>query len=65
MTQQRERPPLSLFQRIKTPFHDSADQTAFLTQFIQDSNHLGQMATTIENNGFAGDIAGLRVAPEP
>src|ERR1700704_6082198 len=42
-----------------TPFHDSADQTAFVTQWIQDSNHLGQMATTIENNGFTGDIAGL------
>ena len=41
------------------PFHDNAAQTTFLTQFIQDSNHLGQMATTIENNGFAGDIAGL------
>ena len=41
------------------PFHDSADQTAFVTQWIQDSNHLGQMATTIANNGFTGDIAGL------
>src|SRR6185312_9514605 len=41
------------------PFHDNAAQTTFLTQFIQDSNHLGQMATTIENNGFAGDVAGL------
>ena len=30
-----------------------------MTQWIQDSNHLGQMATTIENNGFTGDIAGL------
>src|SRR5205823_1164712 len=25
------------------PFHDNADQTAFVTQWIQDSNHLGQM----------------------
>ncbi|MEW6645293.1 MAG: hypothetical protein AB1586_32670 [Pseudomonadota bacterium] len=41
------------------PFHDNAAQTAFLTQFIQDSNHLSQMATTIANNGFAGDVAGL------
>jgi len=41
------------------PFHDNAAQTAFLTQFIQDSNHLGQMATTIANNGFTGDVAGL------
>src|SRR5712664_1656384 len=41
------------------PFHDSADQTAFVTQWIQDSNHLGQMAQTIANNGFQGDIAGL------
>src|SRR5262245_7439367 len=42
-----------------TPFHDSAEQTAFITQWIQDINHLGQMATTIANNGFQGDIAGL------
>jgi len=41
------------------PFHDSADQAAFVTQWIQDSNHLGQAAITIENNGFTGDIAGL------
>src|SRR5205823_12658698 len=41
------------------PFHHSADQTTFITQWIQDSNHLGQMATTIENNGFTGDVAGL------
>jgi hypothetical protein len=41
------------------PFHDNAAQTTFITQWIQDSNHLGQMATTIENNGFQGDIAGL------
>jgi len=42
-----------------TPFHDNADQTAFVTQWIQDSNHLGQAAITIENNGFQDDIAGL------
>src|SRR5205814_5197323 len=42
-----------------TPFHDGAEQTAFITQWIQDSNHLGQMATTIANNGFQGDVAGL------
>jgi hypothetical protein len=41
------------------PFHDNADQQAFVTQWIQDSNHLGQMATAIANNGFQGDIAGL------
>src|SRR5439155_16128490 len=39
------------------PFKDNAEQTTFLTQFIQDSNHLGQMATTIATNGFH-DIAG-------
>ena len=42
-----------------TPFHDNTEQTAFLTQFIQDSNHLGQMATAIANHGFQGDVAGL------
>jgi hypothetical protein len=41
------------------PFHDNAAQTTFITQWIQDSNHLGQAATTIENNGFTGDTAGL------
>jgi hypothetical protein len=41
------------------PFHDDATQTAFIGQWIQDSNHLGQMAGTIANNGFKGDIAGL------
>ena len=51
--------PLPGLNTPPAPFHDSADQTAFVTQWIQDSNHLGQMATTIENNGFAGDIAGL------
>src|SRR5690242_5527109 len=51
--------PLPALNSAPAPFHDSADQTATLTQFIQDSNHLGQMAITIENNGFTGDIAGL------
>ena len=51
--------PLPALNTPPAPFHDSADQTAFVTQWIQDSNHLGQMATTIENNGFTGDIAGL------
>src|SRR5437660_4149750 len=51
--------PLPAVNSAPAPFHDSADQTAFVTQWIQDSNHLGQMATTIENNGFQGDIAGL------
>jgi hypothetical protein len=51
--------PLPDLNTPAAPFHDSADQTAFVTQWIQESNHLGQMATTIENNGFTGDIAGL------
>src|SRR5262249_22392968 len=51
--------PLPALNTPAAPFHDSADQTKFITQWIQDSNHLGQMATTIENNGFTGDVAGL------
>src|ERR1700686_2962109 len=51
--------PLPALNTPAAPFHDSADQTKFVTQWIQDSNHLGQMATTIENNGFTGDVAGL------
>jgi hypothetical protein len=51
--------PLPALNLPATPFHDSADQTAFVTQWIQDSNHLGQMAQTIANNGFTGDVAGL------
>ena len=51
--------PLPALNTPAAPFHDTAAQTTFLTQWIQDSNHLGQMATTIENNGFNGDIAGL------
>src|SRR3974390_621551 len=51
--------PLPALNTPPAPFHDNADQTTFLTQFIQDSNHLGQAAITIENNGFTGDIAGL------
>jgi hypothetical protein len=51
--------PLPALNTAPAPFHDSADQTTFVTQWIQDSNHLGQMATTIENNGFQGDVAGL------
>ena len=51
--------PLPALNAAPAPFHDGADQTATLTQFIQDSNHLGQAAITIENNGFTGDIAGL------
>src|SRR3974390_189140 len=51
--------PLPALNTPPAPFHDSTDQTTFLTQFIQDSNHLGQAAITIENNGFTGDIAGL------
>jgi trimeric autotransporter adhesin len=51
--------PLPALNTPPAPFHDNTAQTTFLTQWIQDSNHLGQMATTIENNNFKGDIAGL------
>ncbi len=51
--------PLPALNTPAAPFHDNAAQTTFVTQWIQDSNHLGQMATTIENNGFKGDVAGL------
>jgi trimeric autotransporter adhesin len=51
--------PLPNLNAPAAPFHDNADQTAFVTQWIQDSNHLGQAAVTIENNDFGGDIAGL------
>src|SRR5262249_18225190 len=52
-------PPMPDSNTPPTPFHDNTEQTAFITQWIQDSNHVGQMATTIENNGFQGDVAGL------
>src|SRR5712672_3153177 len=51
--------PLPALNSAPAPFHDSADQTAFVTQWIQDSNHLGQMAQTIANNNFQDDVAGL------
>src|SRR5215831_18978135 len=51
--------PLPDLNTPRAPFHDNADQTAFITQWIQDSNHLGQMAVTIANNNFNGDIAAL------
>ena len=51
--------PLPDLNTPAAPFHDNADQTAFITQWIQDSNHLGQAAITIANNGFAGDVSGL------
>src|SRR5439155_23432599 len=51
--------PLPAVNSAPAPFHDTADQTAVVTQWIQDSNHLGQAAATIANNGFTGDIAGL------
>src|SRR5262252_1600887 len=52
--------PLPDLNTPAAPFHDSADQTKFITQWIQDSNHLGQAAITIENNGFnPADVAGL------
>src|SRR5712671_4909780 len=37
--------PLPALNTPPAPFHDSADQTTFITQWIQDSNHLGQAAT--------------------
>ena len=51
--------PLPALNTPAAPFLDNAAQTTFITQWIQDSNHLGQAAVTIENNGFTGDIAGL------
>ena len=51
--------PLPPLNTPAAPFLDNAAQTAFVTQWVQDSNHLGQAAITIENNGFTGDIAGL------
>src|SRR5437763_15272987 len=41
------------------PFQDDTKQTTFLTQFILDRSHLGQMATTIENEHFNDDTAGM------
>src|SRR5258708_1541663 len=51
--------PLPALNTPAAPFHDSAAQTTFVSQWIQDSNHLGQAAVTLENNGFNGDVAGL------
>jgi hypothetical protein len=51
--------PLPALNTPAAPFHDDATQTAFVTKFIQDSNHLGQAATAVANNGFNGDTAGL------
>jgi trimeric autotransporter adhesin len=51
--------PLPALNTPAAPFLDNAAQTTFITQWIQDSNHLGQAAITIENNGFTGDVAGL------
>src|SRR5881275_2952335 len=51
--------PLPDLNTPAAPFHDNANQTAFITQWIQDSNHLGQAAVTIANNGFTGDNAAL------
>jgi hypothetical protein len=51
--------PLPALNTPATPFHDNGDQTAFVTQFIQDSNHLGQAAVTIANGGFQDDPAAL------
>src|SRR5581483_8530497 len=44
--------PLPPLNTPPAPFLDNATQTQFLTQWIQDSNSLGQAAVTIENNGF-------------
>src|SRR6202008_3435878 len=35
--------PAPALHQPPAPFHDNAAQTTFLTQFIQDSNHLGPM----------------------
>src|SRR5215475_7423966 len=51
--------PLPPLATPATPFHDDGTQTAFMTQFIQDSNHLGQAAITIANGGFQDDPAAL------
>ncbi|HMA75437.1 MAG TPA: hypothetical protein VKP67_28715 [Xanthobacteraceae bacterium] len=47
--------PLPDLATAPAPFHDNADQTAFITQWIQDSNHLGQAAVAIANDGFNAD----------
>ena len=44
--------PLPGLNSPPAPFLDNATQTQFLTQWIHDSNTLGQAAITIENNGF-------------
>src|SRR5690242_1125272 len=44
--------PLPGLNTPPAPFLDNATQTQFLTQWIHDSNALGQAAITIENNGF-------------
>ena len=44
--------PLPGLNTPPAPFLDNATQTQFLTQWIHDSNTLGQAAITIENNGF-------------
>jgi hypothetical protein len=51
--------PLAAPNPASTPFQDNADQTAFLTKFIQDSNQLGQDAVKIADKGFHGDIGHL------
>src|SRR6478735_3885098 len=51
--------PLPALNTPAAPFHDDATQTAFVTKFIQDSNHLGQAAIAAANDGFKGDTAGL------
>jgi hypothetical protein len=51
--------PLPALNTPSAPFHDDATQTAFVTQFIQDSNHLGQAAITMANGGFQADPAAL------
>jgi hypothetical protein len=51
--------PLPALNTPSAPFHDDATQTAFVTQFIQDSNQLGQAAITMANGGFQADPAAL------
>src|SRR5204862_8278980 len=51
--------PVPDLDRPAGPFRDGGEQTACIAQGSQASNHLGQMATTIANNGFQGGTAGL------
>ena len=56
--------PLPGLNTPPAPFLDNATQTQFLTQWIHDSNTLGQAAITIENNGFNNASAISQLAAE-